>query len=556
MGDSRIGAILIKQGLIARPQLSGALRSQQYYSEQRQWRLIGEILVEKGQISDQALEAALRHQFKQKEPRLFGTEVHPSVQSLAKRTLDISGALVGLAIFAILLPMIALCIYLDSHGPVFFVQYRIGLRGKQFKIIKFRTMIPNAEQEKLKVATSQVYKFFNNRNDPRVTSVGRILRKFHLDELPQFFNVLMGDMSLVGTRPPTLDEVKYYSNRDWQRLSIKPGMTGVWQTSTQKYSLNFEQVIKLDLHYIRNWNLQTDLRIIARTFLQIVYPFLGKAQAKVDTGIITSQLPVRRVQLLNIEFDNFTTTELLYHLRRGVVFTPNVDHLIKLQKDEEFFKAYTSADYRVCDSQVLIYASHFLGTPFKEKISGSDLFPTFCDFHRHNSDIRIFLLGGREGVAERAKTNINRRIGRDIVVGAHSPSFSFATDEGESQQIIKMIQASKATVLAVGVGAPKQEKWIYRCKDKLKGVDIFMAIGATIDFEAGVVKRAPKWVSSSGLEWLYRLLHEPSRLWKRYLVDDLAFLRLIISQKLGLYELPFKSLTLSDTSSRKLQYRR
>jgi N-acetylglucosaminyldiphosphoundecaprenol N-acetyl-beta-D-mannosaminyltransferase len=131
---------------------------------------------------------------------------------------------------------------------------------------------------------------------------------------------------------------------------------------------------------------------------------------------------------------------------------------MKLQKDPSFMEAYSKADYRVCDSQVLMFASKFLGTPIKAKISGSDLFPMFCDHHRHNEHIKIFLMGGAEGVAERAKKRINARIGREIIVQAHSPSFGFEQDEAECQKILDLIRQSPANVLVVGVGAPKQEK--------------------------------------------------------------------------------------------------
>jgi exopolysaccharide biosynthesis WecB/TagA/CpsF family protein len=211
---------------------------------------------------------------------------------------------------------------------------------------------------------------------------------------------------------------------------------------------------------------------------------------------------------------------------------------MKLQRDEEFFRTYVNADYRVCDSQILIYASRFLGTPLKEKISGSDFFPLFCRFHSSNEDMTIFLLGGGKGVPDRARSRINTKIGRDIIVGSHSPSFGFEKNEQECLEIIDMVNRSKATVLAVGVGAPKQEKWIDKYKDQFPHVKIFLAVGATIDFEAGIVKRAPKWMSKLGIEWLFRIYCDPKRLWKRYFIEDLPFFWLLLQQKLGLYKPP------------------
>ncbi|MUL39178.1 WecB/TagA/CpsF family glycosyltransferase [Gloeocapsopsis dulcis] len=250
---------------------------------------------------------------------------------------------------------------------------------------------------------------------------------------------------------------------------------------------------------------------------------------------------MKLVKILNISLNNLSKVELLKQLKSGVVFTPNVDHMVKLQYDREFLQTYLQADYKVCDSQILVYASRFLGTPIKEKVSGSDFFPAFYIYHRNNSNIKIFLLGGKQGVAQRAAKRINNKVGRNIVIGAHSPSFGFEKNEQECLEIIDMINQSGASVLAVGVGAPKQEKWIIKYKDRLPNIKIFLAVGATIDFEAGNVKRAPEWMSNAGFEWLYRLLVEPQRLWKRYLVEDLPFFWLVLKQKLKLYNLPTTS---------------
>lgn len=250
---------------------------------------------------------------------------------------------------------------------------------------------------------------------------------------------------------------------------------------------------------------------------------------------------MNRVKLLNVSLDNLSESELLSKLKSGVVFTPNVDHLMKLQNDREFFNTYDCANYKICDSKILFYISRLLGTPIKEKISGSDLFPAFYQYHKDNEDIKIFLLGAREGVAIKAQNSINKKIGREIIVGAHSPSFGFEKNEEECLKMIDIVNQSGATVLAVGVGAPKQENFICKYKDKFTNIKIFLAIGATIDFEAGNIKRAPKWTSEVGLEWLYRLISEPKRLWKRYLVYSPGFFWLIFKQKFNLYVNPFRT---------------
>lgn len=246
-----------------------------------------------------------------------------------------------------------------------------------------------------------------------------------------------------------------------------------------------------------------------------------------------------RIQILNIKVDNIYKKDLLEKFDSGVLITPNVDHLMKLQKDREFYDLYQKADYITVDSQIVKHALRFLGTPVKQVITGSDFFPSFYNYHKDNPDIKIFLFGAAEGVADKAMHIINQKIGRDIIVGAHSPSFGFEKNDDECNQIIEIINASPANVLVVGVGAPKQEKWIFKYKDQLNNIKIHLAIGATIDFEAGNIKRAPKIYQKFAMEWLYRLMKEPKRLWKRYIIEDFPFFTLIFKQKFNKYKNPF-----------------
>jgi N-acetylglucosaminyldiphosphoundecaprenol N-acetyl-beta-D-mannosaminyltransferase len=248
-----------------------------------------------------------------------------------------------------------------------------------------------------------------------------------------------------------------------------------------------------------------------------------------------------KVNILNTSINNISTDELLEKLstKGGIVFTPNVDHIMKLQNDREFYEAYNQADYRICDGQILKWSLNFLGIPIKEKISGSDLLPAFYHYNKQNPNIKIFLLGGAQGVPQKAKEKINQKFFREIVVAAHSPSFGFEENEQECLEIINIIARSEATVLVVGLGAPKQEKWIIKYKNKFSKIKIFLAVGAAIDFEAGRKKRAPKWMSEVGLETPYRLISEPKRLWRRYLVEDPPFLLLMLKQKLKIYKNPF-----------------
>jgi N-acetylglucosaminyldiphosphoundecaprenol N-acetyl-beta-D-mannosaminyltransferase len=268
---------------------------------------------------------------------------------------------------------------------------------------------------------------------------------------------------------------------------------------------------------------------------QDVYLAFRQAVLTSSANVLREQQATRlrnAVNILNVEIDNLSMQEFLGQLDRGVVFTPNVDHLMKLQHDPAFVAAYQQADYRVCDSQVLLYAARFLGDPIKAKISGSDLFPQFCAYHAQNEAIKIFLLGGAEGIADQAQTRINHRTGREIIVAAHSPSFGFEKNPRECLELVKMIRRSSANVLVVGVGAPKQEIWIAKHRHMLPNIDIFLAVGAAIDFEAGNKPRSPEWMSKLGIEWIHRLASEPQRLWKRYLIEDMPFFVLLFKQKM------------------------
>ena len=190
----------------------------------------------------------------------------------AKRVFDIVFSIVGIIVFAIPMLITAILIKLDSKGPVIFKQERVGLNGRHFKMYKFRSMVVDAEARKKELeAQNEVSDgmMFKMKDDPRVTKVGKFIRKTSIDELPQFFNCLFGSMSLVGTRPPTIDEVAKYDTRHWRRLSIKPGITGMWQTSGRSEITDFEEVVALDKEYIDNWSMWLDIKIIFKTVIQV-----------------------------------------------------------------------------------------------------------------------------------------------------------------------------------------------------------------------------------------------------------------------------------------------
>lgn len=237
-----------------------------------------------------------------------------------------------------------------------------------------------------------------------------------------------------------------------------------------------------------------------------------------------------RIKFMNTNIDNLTMAETLNEIDKLIqkkncsyVVTPNVDHIVRLEKDEELQKVYKNAALILTDGKPLIWISKWYKTPIKEKISGSDLFPRVCQLAA-NKNYTMYLLGAAEGVADTAARNLMKKYQGLNIVGTYSPPFGFEKNEQEMNKIKTQIQDVHPDILIVGLGCPKQEKFMYyHCKEL--GVPISFGLGASIDFEAGNIKRAPKWMSNHGLEWLYRFSKEPKRLFKRYFVDDLKIIQ-------------------------------
>lgn len=237
-----------------------------------------------------------------------------------------------------------------------------------------------------------------------------------------------------------------------------------------------------------------------------------------------------RIKFMNTCIDNLTMSETLNEIDKLIqkkncsyVVTPNVDHIVRLEKDEELQKVYKNASLILTDGKPLIWISKWYKTPIKEKISGSDLFPRVCQLAA-NKNYTMYLLGAAEGVADTAARNLMKKYPGLNIVGTYSPPFGFEKNEQEMNKIKTQIQEVHPDILIVGLGCPKQEKFMYyHCKEL--GVPISFGLGASIDFEAGNIKRAPKRMSNHGLEWLYRFSKEPKRLFKRYFVDDLKIIQ-------------------------------
>lgn len=243
-----------------------------------------------------------------------------------------------------------------------------------------------------------------------------------------------------------------------------------------------------------------------------------------------------RMKFMNTEIDNLTMKEaideidkLIKENKNAYVVTPNVDHIVKLETDKELQEVYKDANLILTDGKPLIWISKFYKTPIKEKISGSDLFPLVCEMAAEKG-YNMFFLGAGEGVANKAAQNLINKFPKLNIVGTYSPPFGFEKDKKEIEKIISMINKANTQILIVGLGCPKQEKFIHKYRKELN-VPISLGLGASLDFEAGNIKRAPKWMSDNGLEWLYRLSKEPKRMFKRYIVDDVKIFKLTFKYK-------------------------
>ena len=245
---------------------------------------------------------------------------------------------------------------------------------------------------------------------------------------------------------------------------------------------------------------------------------------------------MQKQQLLNTYVNNLTMSEtidaveeLIKSEKKSYVVAINVDVVIKIEKDPYLKKIVDNADMVLVDGKPLVWISNFYGKPLKAKISGSDLVPLLCE-EASKKQYSIFIIGGKEGVAEQAKQNLEKRLPGIRIVGTYAPTYGFEKNDAELNKINTLLSEAKPDLLIACFGCPKQEKWIFENISKYDA-KVSICAGATVDFLAGNIKRAPRWMSEHGLEWLYRFLQEPKRMFKRYFIDDMKIFRLILKYK-------------------------
>lgn len=237
-------------------------------------------------------------------------------------------------------------------------------------------------------------------------------------------------------------------------------------------------------------------------------------------------------RMLNTYVNNITLQETLTTVeqmiqdnKKAYVVAVNVDVIIKIEQDDYLKKIVDEADIVLTDGKPLIWISKLHKRPVKEKVSGSDLVPSLCALSAEKK-YTVFILGGREGIAEKARQQLEKTYPDIRIVGTYAPRFGFEQDEKELDKINGLISEAHPELLIVCLGCPKQEKYIYENYQKYNA-KVSICAGATVDFLAGNVKRAPQWVSELGFEWFYRFLQEPKRMFKRYFIDDMKVIRLM-----------------------------
>ncbi len=476
-----------------------------------------------------AEKVSLRHYVDEK-PRYF----------FFKRLFDIVfSLLVIVGVLTWLVPILAACILLDSRGGVFFIQRRVGKGGRIFRCIKFRTMVRNPDANRRQAEL----------DDYRITRVGKFLRFTNLDEFPQFFNVLVGDMSIVGPRPHMLTDCSRFAKvvEGYKfRNMVKPGITGLSQVKGLRGpARDFPTIFRrfeYDAFYVRNAGFGLDLRIIRQTTGQVAYALLRKRMPVPPLSVLDTT-PDLKLQLFTA---NYTVTDYLRASERIIanarvrksfgVSALAVHGLIETVKDKAFRNMVNKLDMVVPDGQPIRWAlNSFYNAGLEDRVTGPIL-TKYVLARASEEKLSVYLYGSTAETLEKFQAFIEINYPGVKIAGMHADRFREATPE-EDRQDIEKINASGAHIVLVGRGCPRQEKWVAGHLGKINAA--MMAVGAAFDFHAGNICQAPQWMQQAGLEWFYRLIQEPGKLWKRYFTTNPHFIFLFLLCKFRLRKVAF-----------------
>jgi len=409
---------------------------------------------------------------------------------IIKRAFDI---LLSAFLMVLSLPILAVAVIIVSFfkgNDVFIFDERVGLDGKVF--------------------THYVLNVYQRLNKPRSRTL-YFLKRCGLRLMPSLINILKGDMSFVGPEPQTVLHTRHYNQYEAERLRVRPGLTCFWFLRKHA-NLGFDEQTACDVGYLKKIGLGTDIGILIRSTIVLV---MRGSKSVVE----------ERIKILGVKFFNLTMNDALSYVtiaaRRRSMWTLsfiNADCLNISFRDPEYMKILTNADAVFPDGIGIHLASRLLRVGLKENTNGTDFFPRLCrEAAKHR--LRIYLLGGAEGVAEAAANSMRKIVPNVEIVGTHH---GYLNEDLETK-VIAEINSLKTDILMVGMGVPFQEKWIARTRARINA-GVAMGVGGLFDFYSGKNARAPIWMREVGLEWIYRISQEPSRMWKRYVVGNPLFL--------------------------------
>lgn len=417
-----------------------------------------------------------------------------------KRVFDIIFVLFLCIVFFPLIVIIVIAIEMEDVGPFLWKEKKVGRFGECYNLFSFRIYSMDFIREEK-----------NGRGQQDMTVIGRKLFSGHLDRIPVLFNILRGEMSFVGPYPSSSEEADEYCYKDREIFNVKPGIANSWFIRKSS-NIAYGGKMAIDLEYAQTNSFLGDVGILFRSIISIFFS-LGGTFFSED------------IDIFDISIDNLTQREVLNKFEEiidsrssGFVCFVNPDCLNIAWRDEAYRNIIKSCDIVLPDGIGIHVACKMLGTLMKENVNGTDLFPDLCERAVEKS-LSLYLFGAKEGIAQKAAENMKKKYPGLTIKGARHGYCS----EQETDKVIEEISALDVDILLVAMGAPMQEKWLFKYKDKLN-VRLMMGVGGLFDFYSGQIARAPVWMREIGLEWMYRLLQEPKRMWRRYIIGNPLFL--------------------------------
>lgn len=457
-----------------------------------------------------------------------------------KRVFDIAFSLVMIiGVLSWLVPILAILIKLDSKGNIFFIQRRVGKGGRIFSCIKFRTMVENEDANSVQAQP----------DDLRITRLGKFLRFTNLDEFPQFLNVLAGDMSVVGPRPHMITDCNQFSQvvAGYKfRNMVKPGITGLSQVKgyrgpAKDFATIFRR-FEFDAFYVRNASFGLDFRIIRQTAGQLAYSVLRRRMPIPAPSIsevaedVKHQLFTANYSITDYNRASATIIKAAKERKSFGMSALAVHGLIETVKDKSLRAMVNSLDMVVPDGQPIRWAlNSFYKAGLEDRVTGPIL-TKYVLARASDEKLSVYLYGSTPETLEKFTAFININYPGVKIAGIHPDRFREATPDEDAADI-KKINDSGANIVLVGRGCPRQERWVAGHLGKINAA--MMAVGAAFDFHAGNISQAPLWMQQAGLEWFYRLIQEPGKLWKRYLTTNPHFIILFLLCKLRLRKVAF-----------------